>query len=131
MSRDTDDDSRRRLEQTRQRLERWRQRHGGPGRWIPEELWAEAAELARWHGVERIATTLQLDAGRLQRRVELSGAGGPPDGFVELEAGELCLGGKAVVRREGRDGERVEVELRGLGVEAIVAVVRELGTRRQ
>lgn len=119
------------LRQTRRRLERWRQRHGGPGRWIPDELWAEAAALARWQGVEPIAAALRLDAGQLQRRVEVEGDGERRGGFIEIEAGELCIGGKAVVRREGRDGERLEVELSGGGVAAVVAVVRELRTGRR
>ena len=36
---------------------------------IPEALWSRAVELARVHGVARVATTLRLDYTRLKRRL--------------------------------------------------------------
>ena len=55
------------------RFERWRSSHTGrlP---IPEPLWAVAAELARRHGVCRIAKALHLEYGKLK---ELAGVVGP------------------------------------------------------
>ncbi len=45
---------------------RWRESHTGrlP---IPESPWAEAAELAREHGVFRTAKVLRLEYGKLKR----------------------------------------------------------------
>ena len=55
------------------RFERWRSSHTGrlP---IPEPLWAAAADLARRHGVFRIAKALHLEYGKPK---ELAGAVGP------------------------------------------------------
>ena len=52
------------LEDLRQRLEQWRSTHKRRGR-IPETLWAEAAELARQHGIYQTARTLRLEYTRL------------------------------------------------------------------
>ena len=70
---------------------RWRESHAGrlP---IPESLWAEAAELAREHGVFRTAKVLRLEYGKLKRLSASSSPAGrkvarlaaPPAAFVEL-----------------------------------------------
>ena len=36
---------------------------------IPGSIWSRAVELARSHGVARVATTLRLDYTRLKRRL--------------------------------------------------------------
>ena len=53
---------------------------------IPEALWSRAVELARTHGVARVATTLRLDYTRLKRRLtaESCAAVPPPPVFVEM-----------------------------------------------
>ena len=106
--------SRPQLDGARQRLERWRKEHGGTGRAIPEELWDEAARVAREEGIAETARALRLDRYRLARRAEMdieadASAGA---GFVELSASRLCLSASArtVVRLEGRDGERLTFE---------------------
>lgn len=110
------------LGRVRRRLERWRERYGGPGRPIPENLWEEAVDVARVEGVESTARALRVDRGRLAFRMELASArlGSAPtreeaglasDGFVEVDARGLCAPGRTVLRFEGRDGERLEVEL--------------------
>lgn len=99
------------------RLERWRQQHGGPGRPIPGELWDEAAVIARAEGVDVVARTLRVDRLRLAGRVEFeagtsrNAAEHEHHRFVELDASRLCQPAKTVLRFEGRDGERMEVEL--------------------
>jgi hypothetical protein len=56
------------IRKTFRRFDRWRNSHTGrlP---IPERLWAAAADLAREHGVFRIAKALHLEYGKLKERV--------------------------------------------------------------
>ena len=75
-----------------QRLTSWRGTRTA-GQPIPEELWGQAADLARTHGVSRTAAALKLNYYDLQRRV---GAGrarrkrvAPQPTFVELPAPSL------------------------------------------
>jgi len=82
------------------RFERWRSSHTGrlP---IPEPLWAAAAELARQHGVFRIAKALHLEYGKLK---ELAGAVNPS---TKKRAGKTV----AALPRTGQDrgGSRAAV----------------------
>jgi hypothetical protein len=51
-------------------------------------------------------------------------------GFVELDAGRLGLSPQTVIRLEGRDGERLEVE-RGTGMTVDVAALVDAFWRRR
>jgi hypothetical protein len=122
----------------RRRLERWRERHGGRGQPIPAELWDEAVQVAWVEGVDATAYALRLDRGRLGRRMGLAAApsGSSPeeaprasDGFVELDAGGLCATGYTVLRFEGREGERLEVELRGASALDVAELARAFWSR--
>jgi len=42
----------------RDRIEEWRRSSGGRGRRIPEQLWVEALEVARVHGIRDAARLL-------------------------------------------------------------------------
>jgi hypothetical protein len=126
-----------RLAQTRARLARWRAEHGGRGVRVPEEMWAEVVEVARIEGVEVTARALRLDRARLAARATAAraAAGGEPaaevgGGFVEIDAGRLGLSPRTVIRLEGRDGERVEVEL-GAGTMVDVAALVDAFWRRR
>jgi hypothetical protein len=121
-----------RLARTRDRLARWRAEHGGPGIRVPEAMWAEVVEIARVEGVEATARGLRLDRARLAARMTTAGvaAGGEVEGgFVELDAGRLGQSPRTVVRLEGRDGERLEVEL-GAGAAIDLAALAEAFWRR-
>lgn len=80
-------------------------------------MWAEVVEIARVGGVEATARALHLDPARLAARMTAAetAAGEMPTeaggGFVELDAGRLGLSPRTVIRFQGRDGERLEVEL--------------------
>ena len=122
------------LGRTRRRLERWRRRYGGPGRAIPDELWDEAVALARVEGVAATARALGLDQGRLERRMASSGSvldsmGRASDGFVEIDARGLCAPGQTVVRLEGRDGERLQIEWSSAGALDVAELIRAFGSR--
>jgi hypothetical protein len=105
------------IEDLRQRLEHWRSTHKRRGR-IPEALWAEAAELARQHGVYQTARTLRLEYTRLwywSQKLQPAGraldAAVPPE-FVELiapPAPGLC---ECVIEWESPRG-KVTVHLKG------------------
>jgi hypothetical protein len=106
-----------RLAEVRDRLARWRAKHGGRGIRVPEAMWAQVVEVARVEGVEATAHALQLDPARLAARMTATGtASGEMSaelggGFVELDAGRLGLSPRTVIRFQGGDGERLEVEL--------------------
>lgn len=126
-----------RLDQTRARLARWRAQHGGRGISVPEALWAEAVEVARVEGIEVTARRLRLDRSRLAGRMQAIGAAasetagevGAGSEFVELDAGRLGRSPRTVIRWEGRDGERLEVEL-GAGAAIDLAALAEAFWRR-
>ena len=89
-------------------------------------------------GVEATARGLRLDRSRLAARMPPAGAAesGEPaaergGGFVELDAGQLGLSPRTVIRLEGRDGERLEVELGpGIGID-VAALVDAFWRRRR
>lgn len=101
-------------------------------------MWAEAVEVARVEGIEVTARMLRLDRSRLAGRMQAIGAAasgetagevGAGSEFVELDAGRLGLSPRAVIRLEGRDGERLEVEL-GAGAAIDLAALLEAFWRR-
>jgi hypothetical protein len=139
------------IQKTYRRFERWRSSHTGrlP---IPEPLWAAAAELARVHGVFRIARALHLEYGKLK---ELAGAEGPatkkpaalpriqagghsqtavlgrsrsrhrPPAFVELIAPSPGTSLECRVELEGRRG-KMRIEFKGIATAELVALGRAL-----
>lgn len=130
--------ARSRVGRVRQRLDRWRDRYGGRGQPIPEDLWDAAVGVARVEGVDSTARALGVDRGRLARRTELVSAspGSSPeealrtsDGFVEVDARGLCAPGQTVVCFEGRDGERLQVELSGASTVDVTELARAFWSR--
>ncbi|HSB22143.1 MAG TPA: hypothetical protein VLE94_03440 [Burkholderiaceae bacterium] len=94
-------------------------------------------EVARVEGVEATARALRLDHARLAARMTAAraGVGSEPapevgGGFVEIDAGRLGLSPRTVIRLEGRDGERLEVEL-GAGTMVDVAALVDAFWRRR
>jgi len=73
------------LAETAAAFARWRDTTPVGAR-IPEALWSRAVELARAHGVGRVATILRLDYVRLKRRLtaDSSAAVPSPPAFVEM-----------------------------------------------
>lgn len=123
------------LEETRRALATWRQRSGGPGRRIPEALWAAAAEVARVEGVRETARALRLDEARLG---VLAGAGARVElvrrasdaGFVEMvpvETRSVPVGAVAIELVRA-DGDRIRVESCGGGVD-VVSLARAFWSR--
>lgn len=126
------------LSRARRRLSDWRERHGGRGRPIPEEIWAEAVAVAREHGVAKTARELKLDGRRLRRlsdgeptastRLVVSEAAVQTE-FVELDTSTLCTGSRTVVHLEGGDGERVRLEVSGAIGADVLTLARAFWSR--
>jgi hypothetical protein len=100
----------------RRQLAGWRQSQPGRPR-LPAEVWAEAAALARTHGISRVSRTLRLSFHKLRQLVEPSAA--PPSGsptpaeFIELPplTGLGPNGGGCVVEWCDGDQARMTVHL--------------------
>lgn len=116
------------------KLSSWRERHGGRGRPIPQELWAEAADVAAVAGVRETARVLGVDRERLARRVGTQPGGSlgvaspvraalARAAFIEVDAQRVMARGKTVVRLTSRDGEQLEIEVEG-GTMDVAAVAR-------
>jgi hypothetical protein len=119
-------------ESLRDRIEDWRRSSGGRGRRIPEQLWVEAVEVARVHGVRDAARLLRLDRRRLERRVE-GESGALAAEFVEIPS--VAVGPPAIeVEFVGADGDRVRVAIPGgarePGAIDVVALAQAFWSRR-
>lgn len=73
------------------KFEEWRSQYGGPGRKLPDSLWAQAATVAGECGVSLVAQALRVCGVRLERRLrnrdqaDASGSdGGPASAFVDV-----------------------------------------------
>jgi hypothetical protein len=66
---------------------------GGPGIPLPDEIWSDAVETARVHGVKAVAQALRVDRDRLAARLARSDGtvevGNGPAAFVEVNATSL------------------------------------------
>lgn len=114
----------------RAKLEKWRVGRRR-GRRIPEEVWSQAVELARAHGVSKTSAALRLGYYGLQRRL----GGESETGLVgESLAGpafvELTLGGRGaaecVLVLEGGAGRQLRIELRGAGISRLESLAAAL-----
>jgi len=110
------------------RLERWRGKRTGRAR-IPESLWLAAGELAREHGVSRVAEVLGLEFNHLKRMAQAAGSGvskrrARPPAFVELIAPQAASGRPCVIEIEGERG-KLRIELNGTSDE-LASVSRAL-----
>lgn len=95
------------VNEVRSRFEKWRQTRQGKAR-IPDELWSEAAALARRDGVNKTAAALHLDGGKLKRRMAAAGSRprkAAPPAFVELVASAADGSPEYTIEMEGRHGK--------------------------
>ena len=101
------------LKEAEQRLAEWRSSQSGR-RPIPEPLWTLAAELAKQHGVFRIAQVLRLDYTKLKRQMQAAApvanpAPALPTAFVELVAPASRQACECSIEVEGSRG-RMRIE---------------------
>jgi len=98
----------------RRRIETWRRtrKRGSP---MPEALWTAASELARAHGVLRIARAVHVDFGALKNRVQgLDATDGKPTcppGFVEISPFTPTARAETVLELSDDTGRRMTCRL--------------------
>ena len=117
------------LWRAQRKIEQWRERHRPRAR-IPEELWREAAELARAQGVNRTARALRLDYYSLKKRAAAaagSGERGPQ--FVEILPGGMpAARPECLIEVEDPSGAKMRIRLQGgdlPDLAALIGVFRE------
>ena len=116
----------------RARIARWRETRSYRGGAMPAGLWAEAIVMARRHGVAPTARVLRIDYASLKRRLTADGASATNAGptFVDLGAAAALGLGPCVISIDGRRGRRLRLEISGLRVPDLVAVVQVAWGRR-
>lgn len=128
------------LQRLRSRLARWRREHGGRGRRIPEDLWAEAAWLAATEGEAQVAREAGLSRKGLAWRVAALSDDRSSSSFVEVAPAPhvSVLGGDvaaamATVFVVGPSGERLQLELTparsAAAGEVVAAFLKAVGQR--
>lgn len=112
-----------------QRFDDWRQTRK-PRSPIPEELWGEAVDMARTHGVNRTAQALRLSYPSLKQRLDASvhaepaTAPPPKQTFVELIPPIPASMAECTVEWE-RPGEAVmRIHLKNAGLREVEALAR-------
>jgi hypothetical protein len=110
-----------RLKRVNARFDEWRRTRRQ--RRIPEQLWLEAAEVARDQGIHRTAVALRLNEQSLRERVRANAERGEP-AFVELTSGPMLAATGCVVEVDNGAGARLRVELRGCEVPDLAALTR-------
>jgi hypothetical protein len=110
------------------RLERWRSKRTGRSR-IPSSIWTAAGELAREHGVSRVAEVLGLEFNHLKRMSQVAEPGASkrrarPPAFVELIAPQAMGARACVIEIEGERG-KLRIELNG-SADEVASVSRAL-----
>jgi hypothetical protein len=114
------------VEEVGARLEQWRRNRQGRAA-IPDELWSAAIEVARRDGVNRTATALRLNGGKLKRRMMAADgvAKRAASSFVELIASGAGALAQCAIELEGRRG-RIRFELKGTAAD-LATFSRTLG----
>ena len=110
------------------RLERWRSKRTGRSK-IPAAIWTAAGQLAREHGVSRVAEVLGLEFNHLKRMSQVAEPGpskrrARPPAFVELIAPQAMGARPCVIEIEGQRG-KLRIELNG-SADEVASVSRAL-----
>src|SRR5450432_465179 len=116
------------VEEVQASVEAWRQKRQGRTA-IPDELWSAASQLARRHGVNRIAAALHLDGGKLKRRMAVAGTTpakrAVPPAFVELIAPRTTGLAECTIELEGRRGQ-LRIHCKGTTAAELATLSRAL-----
>jgi hypothetical protein len=101
------------IEEVRQRLESWRKikKHRQP---IPEDIWQDAAGLARKYSVNTISKTLRLSYTDLKDRVcGPSKTKQKSSDFIEIGYSQPSIIPETTIEMENKKGSRFKVCLKG------------------
>ena len=123
------------LSRARRRFDQWRKGHRKHTR-LPEELWRQAAALAREHGLNKTARALRLDYYSLKKHLEEMAAEqairakAEPD-FIELLPG-MMPSGTVECTIEWVDGgsSTVRMHIKGAGLSELVSLAGVLRSGR-
>jgi hypothetical protein len=112
------------IKELARRIEQWRNRRDRSRR-MPDSLWAIAAQLARHHGVHRVARCLRLDYYSLKERV--NGSAGaieaePRPTFIELPA--LNSVPECAIELEHPGGTRMRIHVKGTALPDVAELTR-------
>jgi hypothetical protein len=121
------------VKELRTRIERWRRTRKKRSA-MSEELWNEAALLARAHGLYRISSALRLNYENLKKRVEVAAEDRREgnSGFVEMEGAQLVGAfdsARTVLELFGSDGVKLVVRLSGREELDVVALAEAFWKR--
>ena len=120
-----------RVEEVRERFAEWRRTRAQKAR-IPDELWDAAVAVARCNGVNRTAQALQLDGGKLMRRMLAAGseserkAEDAPTAFIEFVSSQPDVRLECVVEAERPGVGTVRVQLKAVTMREVAELSRAL-----
>jgi len=115
----------------RARIAHWRETRKSRGGAMPAGLWAEAVLLARRHGVAPTARVLRIDYASLKRRLDADHASATDPRPTFVEVGTTAPGlGACVICVDGRRGRRLRLDVSGLRVPDLLALVQMAWGRR-
>ncbi len=112
------------LEALQRRFEHWRQ-SGRKGRKIPDELWRDAAELARTHSINRVAQGLGLDYNGLKHRIEQEWPNAQGSNFIEFAVDTVARKPECVMEYQGRHG-KLTIRLTDPDASEVVSLAKAL-----
>jgi hypothetical protein len=122
------------LETVLKQFERWRA-HKQDGERIPQHLWQAAISLYPNYSMNKIARSLRLDSGDLRDRIQLTDGKNRRSKSQEIpQFMPLAVApaeGLADCHIKVKDGRksRLTIQLKGVGVQALVEVLREIWSR--
>ena len=115
------------LSKVRRQFDQWRSRHRKHTR-LPQELWRQAAALAREHGLNKTARALGLDYYSLKKHLDqmaaeqLIPAKAEPD-FIELVPGMMPSGTvECTIEWVDGGGSTVRMHIKGAGLSELVSL---------
>lgn len=115
------------------RIEQWRNRRVRSRR-MPDPLWTLAAQLARHHGVHRVARCLRLDYYSLKERMNGGAEAGGPEPrttFIELPALTSASVPECAIELEHPRGSRMRIHVKGTALPDLAELTRAFcGTKR-
>ncbi len=118
------------LKELSRQIEQWRRAR--PCRMaMPEPLWTLAANVARRHGLARVARFMRLDYYSLKERIESLGQGGSATSvvaptFIELKPLPASPVSECTIELEHPRGRRMRIHIKGAPTPDVTALSRTL-----